>query len=230
MALARQFQCAAHLREFRLAPHESRKAAPHCPLQPRAQRSEPGHFENIDRLADAFDFGCAERLENEVAFAKSATGFADRDRTDRGGGLHPRRQVDGMPDRRVLDLTGAGLDRADHDFAGVDADAALDRGAALGEHLCRIPFEFLLHPQRCIERPLRMVLMRHRRAEQREDAITRGLHDVTVVAVDGIHHQRQRRIDDVARLLGVEFLHQFGRALEVGEQRRHRLALALDRR
>jgi len=94
-----------------------------------------------------------------------------------------------MPDRRVLDLTGASLDRADHDFAGVDADAALDRGAALGEHLCRIPFELILHAQRRIERPLRMVLMRQRRPEQRENAITRGLHDVPVVAMDRVDHQ-----------------------------------------
>jgi hypothetical protein len=113
MALAHQLQRAAHLRQFRLAPHESRKAAPHCPLQPRPQRSEPGHFENIDRLADAPDFGCAERLENEVAFAQLARVFGHGDRTDRRRGLHPGRQVGGMPDWRVLDLTRSGLDRPD---------------------------------------------------------------------------------------------------------------------
>src|SRR6266851_4964394 len=73
-----------------------------------------------------------------------------------------------------------------------------------------------------------MVLVGDRRPEQREDAVTGGLHDVTVVAMDCIHHQRQRRIDDGARLLRVEVFHQFGRALYIGEQRRDRLALAVD--
>src|SRR5262249_4794064 len=39
-------------------------------------------------------------------------------------------------------------------------------------------------------------------------------------------HEPQRRIDDCSRLLGVEeLLHQLHRALDVGKQRRHRLAL-----
>jgi hypothetical protein len=36
-------------------------------------------------------------------------------------------------------------------------------------------------------------------------------------------------VDDRARFLWVEVLHQFGRAVDVGEQRRDRLALTLDR-
>ena len=72
-----------------------------------------------------------------------------------------------------------------------------------------------------------MVLVRDRRAEQREDAVAGGLHDVAVVAMDRVDHQPQRRIDNRARLLGVEVLHQLHRALDVGEQRRDRLALAL---
>ncbi len=72
-----------------------------------------------------------------------------------------------------------------------------------------------------------MVLVRDRRAEQREDAVAGGLHDVAVVAMDRVDHQLQRRIDDRARRLRVEVLHQFRRALDVGEQRGDRLALAL---
>jgi hypothetical protein len=40
----------------------------------------------------------------------------------------------------------------------------------------------------------------------------------------------QRRIDDRARLFGVEVFHQLHRALDVREQRGDRLALAVDRR
>ena len=69
--------------------------------------------------------------------------------------------------------------------------------------------------------------MRYRRAEQREDAIARGLHDISVVAMHRGDHQLQCRIDDRARLLRIEVLLQFGRALDVREQRGDRLALAI---
>src|SRR5260370_40079058 len=42
-----------------------------------------------------------------------------------------------------------------------------------------------------------------------------------------LDHQLQRRIDNRVRLLRVEVLHQLGRALDVREQRRDRLALAV---
>ena len=73
-----------------------------------------------------------------------------------------------------------------------------------------------------------MILVRDRRAEQREDAVAGRLHDVAVVAMHRVDHQLERRIDDRARLLGVEVLHQLGRALDVREQRRDGLALAFE--
>jgi uncharacterized protein len=45
-----------------------------------------------------------------------------------------------------------------------------------------------------------MVLVRDRRAEQRENAIAGGLYDVAIVAMDSINHQLQRRIDNRPRL------------------------------
>ena len=85
-----------------------------------------------------------------------------------------------------------------------------------------------MQPQRRVQRPLRMVLMRHRRPEQREDAVAGGLRHVAVVAMDRVDHQPKRRIDDRARLLGVELRHQLGRPLDICKQRRHRLALTLE--
>jgi hypothetical protein len=71
-----------------------------------------------------------------------------------------------------------------------------------------------------------LVLVGDRRAEQSEDAITGGLHDVAVVATHCVDHKPERRIDDRAGILGIEVLLKFGGALDVGEQRRDRLALA----
>ena len=96
-----------------------------------------------------------------------------------------------------------------------------------GAQLFGVALELLLHPQRRVERALRMVFMRDRRTEHREDAVAGGLHDVPVVAMSGVDHQLQRRIDDGARLFGIEILHQIHRTLDVGEQRRDRLAIAV---
>ncbi len=73
-----------------------------------------------------------------------------------------------------------------------------------------------------------MVFVRHRRSEPREDAVAGRLHYVTVVTLDCVDHQLERRIDNRTRLFGVEILHQLGRALDIRKQRRHRLALTLD--
>ena len=122
----------------------------------------------------------------------------------------------------------AGLDRAHHDFAGVDSDADLDSGAAPLPKVLAAAAEVVARRKGRVNCPLRMVLMRDRRTEQREDAVAGRLHDVAVVAMDRIDHQLQRRIDNRARLFGIEVAHQFGRTLDVGEQRGDRLALALD--
>src|SRR6185437_2064555 len=94
-------------------------------------------------------------------------------------------------------------------------------------NLRRVTAQLLLQPERRIQRALRMILMRDRRPEQRENAVAGGLHDVTVVAMRGVDHQLQGGIDDGARFFGVEVLLQLGRALDVSKQCGDRLALAL---
>ena len=49
-----------------------------------------------------------------------------------------------------------------------------------------------------------------------------------LVAVDGLHHAFGHRVEQFARLLGVAVGQQFHRALQVGEQDRHLLALPFE--
>ena len=42
---------------------------------------------------------------------------------------------------------------------------------AVGAQFRRVALQLLLHPQRRVQRALRMILVRDRRAEQREDAV-----------------------------------------------------------
>src|SRR5262250_1606922 len=74
-----------------------------------------------------------------------------------------------------------------------------------------------------------MVFMRDRRAEQGEDTVAGLLGDITVIVMDGVDHQLQRRIDNGAGVLRVEVLDQLHRALDIGEQRGDGFALALER-
>jgi hypothetical protein len=92
-----------------------------------------------------------------------------------------------------------------------------------------VTLEILLHPAGGVQRALRMILVGHRGAEQREDAITGRLSHIAFVTMHRVHHQLKRGIHDRARLFGIEVLDQLHRALDVGEQRGDRLALAVER-
>ena len=72
-----------------------------------------------------------------------------------------------------------------------------------------------------------MILVGERRTEQRHDAVAHHLVDRALVVMDRLHHAFEHRIEDLARLLGIAVGEQFHRALEVGEQDRDLLALAL---
>ena len=71
-----------------------------------------------------------------------------------------------------------------------------------------------------------MVLVGNRGAEEREDPVAGGLHNVAVVAPNCVDHKLQRRVDQGAGFFGIEILLQLRRALDIGEQHGDQLALA----
>ena len=96
-------------------------------------------------------------------------------------------------------------------------------------HLLGVLLDRLLHPQRGVAGADRVVLVGERRAEQRHDAVAHHLVHGALVAVDGLHHAFEHRIEERARLLGIAVGEQLHRALEVGEEDRDLLALAFER-
>jgi hypothetical protein len=67
------------------------------------------------------------------------------------------------------------------------------------------PLNLLLHPQRRVERPLGMILVCNRRAEESENSVPPvDLRYITAIMMDRIHHQLECWIYDRPRLLGVE--------------------------
>ena len=132
-----------------------------------------------------------------------------------------------MPNRGVLRMAAAGLNRPHHGLAGVGPDPDLERRLALASELLGVAPHLLLHPQRRIERAQGMVLVRDWSAEQRKDAITGRLHNVAVVVIYGIDHQLQSGIYQGARLFWIQTFQQFGRTSNIGEERSDRFPLAV---
>jgi hypothetical protein len=72
-----------------------------------------------------------------------------------------------------------------------------------------------------------VVFLSNRSPEQGEDSVAARLRHVALVAVDGIHHELECRVDDCACFLRVEPFHHLDRALDVGEECRDRFPLAV---
>ena len=70
--------------------------------------------------------------------------------------------------------------------------------------------------------------MSDRRAEERHDAVAGELVHRTLEAVHPLGEELEEAIEDVVPLLGIELLGELHRALHVGEEHRHLLALALE--
>src|SRR5713226_2399482 len=90
-----------------------------------------------------------------------------------------------------------------------------------------MPLRLFLHAQGGIERAVGMILMSDGSAKKGKDAIAGGLSDVAVIAVDGVHHELESRVDDGASFFRVEVLNQIHRAFNVGEEGSNSFALTV---
>ena len=78
-----------------------------------------------------------------------------------------------------------------------------------------------MHLNRRTDRPVRIVLVRDRRPEQREDAVAEHLVDRSTEALDLRDEQGKRAVDEPFHSLGVEMFGQRRIAHEVGEHDGH---------
>src|SRR5437016_5363454 len=74
-----------------------------------------------------------------------------------------------------------------------------------------------------------VVLVRDRRPEERHDAVAGVLVHRALEAVHALGQQLEEAVDDPVPLLGIELLGELHRALHVGEEHGHLLALAFER-
>ena len=161
----------------------------------------------------------------DVAFGELQGGGGEQDGAGHRHLLHAGGQMGRLPDRRVVHVE-IRPDGADDHLARVEAHADLEGHPVRAEDPLRVLRDRLLHAQRRIARPYRVVLVSKRGAEQRHDAIAHDLVHGSIVAVDCLHHAFEHGVEELARILGIAVGEQLHRPLQVGEQNRHLLALA----
>jgi hypothetical protein len=134
-----------------------------------------------------------------------------------------------LTDRGVVHVQ-VGPDGADDHLAGVESHADLDGHPVRAEDSLRVLRNRLLHPEGGVAGPDRMIFVGDRCTEEGHDPVAHHLVDGALVAVNGLHHPLENRIEDLARLLRIAVSEELHRALEVREENRHLFALPLKRR
>ncbi len=128
-------------------------------------------------------------IEGEAMLGERVSGIGNQ-HAARGCGQQPGRGVHGIAGDSVSG--GSRLaEIARHHWPRVDADMELDGLAELVSPVCAELDSASLHVECRSKRTLRVILVRHRRAEHRQDSITNELLHKPVVSCDGLGQCRK---------------------------------------
>jgi hypothetical protein len=120
-------------------------------------------------------------------------------------------------------------DLPDHDLSGVEPHADGEVEAPAASQLVGIASQLVPQVQGRVARPLRVILVRDRRAKERHDSVSRVLVHGPLEAVHAVSEDLEEAVEDRVPLLGIDLLSQLHRALHVGKEDGDLLALALER-
>ncbi len=216
--------------QLRVATDERGAAARETALQARTQAGlRRLEFEHLDRQLDTGNLGRAEIAQPEavVDLARGLAGGIDQSRL--ADVLDACRQIHRRPLRGVV-VAQVVADAADDDLAAVQAHAHRQVETVRQAQLVGIAAHFLLHLQGGVGGVAGVILERARRAEQRHDAVAGVLVDRALEGVDDAREDAEEAVENLVPEFRAGLLGQPGRSLDVGEQHRHALALALERR
>ena len=177
MAPHRLFQRVSHLLQLALTPDKPGQAASPRQLEMGPQPSRPEHLMDFDRRADALNGRRSQIAQLEITVAEFGGGLADCNRAGWRDRFHPRSQIRRMANQAVLDLA-TGLAGVSDDLAGMHPNTRFERWLPLLRLRLNMGAQLLLHLQRGIESTLGMILICDRRAEQGEDTVAGGSHQV----------------------------------------------------
>ena len=116
--------------------------------------------------------------------------------------------------------------RPHHHFPRVETHAHAQLQAPCAAHLLSIGLHGRLHGQGGIAGPQGVIFMGNGGAKERHDAIAEHLVHRALVAVHGVHHALEGRVEELLGVFGIETADQLHRVFEVGKQHRDLLAFA----
>jgi hypothetical protein len=208
-----------------LPSHEAGEPPCRTGLQAAADGTGSNQLKDFHRFGQSPDRKLPQGIDLDQPFGESERSGSQPNTTWRGELFHTRRQMRGLADSGIIHMQAA-VNRPHHDFPRVEPDARQHLQAMGAAHLFRVAAERGLHRQGGITGPHGVVFMRHGGTEQGHDAIAQHLVHCALKAVHGVHHDVQRWVQERTGFFRVEALDQLGRALEVGKQHGHLLALA----
>ncbi len=226
--MSRVLRSTAQMFDFQIASDEAAQPARPRHLQSRPRCTGSSQLEDLDRLCEALHWYRSDMLHLDVAISQRERIGGEPDRSRGRQLLHPRSEMCGLADRRVIHAHVAS-DCAHHNLAGIKADPNLHLDPVHGAQPVGVLPNGFLHAQRCVTGPHRVVFVGERRPEQRHDSVTQHLVDGAFVVVHRLHHPLEHWIKQFARVLGIPVGEQFHGALDVSEQHRHLFTLALER-
>ena len=181
---------------------------------------------SLDDLALPFELEQSRRAPRHGVAELTPRFGTDKHRSDVGMGLQPGCDVHGIAGRARL-LVAPASDGADHHEPGLDAHPDTEIVDARGPRYgLGMPLDDPLDFQAGEHRAFRVVLVRVRRAEEREDAVAGEVLHHAAEALDDLAELPDGTTDDLNDVFRVETGRQFGGSRHVGEQSRHGSASA----
>jgi hypothetical protein len=196
-------------------------------VQPGPTWPSPRQLIELDRDGQTLDGHRPQRRNGDESLCEPK----DIRREQRGIGLgqllRARGQMGRLADRRVVHPQVA-ADGADHHLARVQADSGLDHGTVIPPDLFRIATNGRLHVEGRIATADGVILVGQGRAEEGHDPVAHDLVHRALVAVDRLHHSLEHGVEELPSFLGVSVCQQLHGSLQVGEEDRDLLPLALE--
>src|SRR5262249_38277104 len=165
---------------------------------------QPPHtleLEDVHRLAHALHSESSEIVEAEVPGDERRRGFGEIYLARLSKVLHPRRETDRVPLRRIVHAQVVS-DLPDDNLARVEAHPGREPEPALAVELLRVAPQFLTEVQRGVTRSLCMILVRDRRPEQSHDAVAGVLIDRALETMNTFGEDREEAVHDLVPFLG----------------------------
>ena len=230
VAVQRLVERGIQLRALRVATDEpGQPARSRHRRQPRPRHAAPDQLEHALGLARALELELAQLAQLELALDQRGGGGADRRRSRRRQPLDPLTQRRRVADRDEVHVHVI-ADRADDHLARVQPAPDRKNDPIALRHLGCQHGHLALEFQHRQARPLCVVLVRERRAEDGQQPVTGELVDGPLELMHRARGDRQEAVQDEAPPLAVQRPRQLHRADDVGVHHRHLLALALDPR